>query len=438
MNIVFIAHYFPPLNSTGARRVLAFSKYLSHFGHRVTVVTTRKYSHDGALTEPLPEYCQVIEVGRRARGKKKVGASRKREGGRSTFVTQLVLAKRWLTRFFGQLMDLRLIFAARFFLGLLPKEAIRAIGEADVLVSSSPPWPVQLAGRLAARRFGKAWLADYRDTFSGSHVFPGSALSSRIERSLDRWMLGGAAAVTVVSTPMEEYYRQLHDNVVTIENGFDPEAFAKARRDAGESNDRSSGHVVVRFMGTVQASSIPVNFLKAVRQLSEPARARLRVEYRGDSRLVQKVLTTECGDIAECFTFEREVPHGAALRLMLAADALLFSETSSTESLSAKGVLTTKIFEYLAAGRPIIADIEPSTLAGGVILRSGLAAACSTDPSQLARAIQELIDGTVTVAPDQEYIASFSRERQTRNLERLLVEVCSRAGSEAKKRGAVA
>ncbi len=432
MKVVFIVHYFPPLNSTGARRVLAFSKYLSQFGHDITVVTTRKYAHDGLLTEPLPEYCRVIQVGygRRSRAEP---VPRARTSGRSGLVTRLVLIKRWFTRFFGQLVDLRLVFAVRFYLGLLPKDAIRAISEADVLVSSNPPWPAQLAGRFAARRFGKAWVADYRDNFSGNHTFPGSALSSRIEYYLDKWMLGGAAAVTVVSRPMEEYYRRFHPAVTTIENGFDAEAFTKARRGAhGTTGERSKG-LIVRYMGTVTPDRIPVNFLRAIRELPDPVRAALRVEYRGDALLLERVIAADFADVAPCFVFEREVPHLEALRLMLTADALLFTETSSTESLSAQGVLTTKIFEYLAAGRPIIADIEPHTLAGDVIVRSGLAAACSTDPAQLARAISTLAAGTATVSPDQEYIASFSRERQTRKLERLLSDVSSQGGREAKK-----
>lgn len=54
MHVAFIVHYFPPLNSTGARRVLAFAKYLHRFGHRISVVTTQKHTYDGYLTEALP------------------------------------------------------------------------------------------------------------------------------------------------------------------------------------------------------------------------------------------------------------------------------------------------------------------------------------------------------------------------------------------------
>jgi glycosyltransferase involved in cell wall biosynthesis len=108
---------------------------------------------------------------------------------------------------------------------------------------------------------------------------------------------------------------------------------------------------------------------------------------------------------------------------MLTADALLFMETSAADSLSAKGVLTTKLFEYLAAGRPIVADIEPRTIIGEVIERGGTKLVCSTDPAQLAEALQKLVSGDFVVAPDREYVASFSRARQTQRLEALLLRL---------------
>ncbi|UUZ52982.1 hypothetical protein LP419_28515 [Massilia sp. H-1] len=53
MKIVFVVHYYPPVNSAGAKRVEALSKYFAAAGHEVTVVTTCKSDRDGLLTEPV-------------------------------------------------------------------------------------------------------------------------------------------------------------------------------------------------------------------------------------------------------------------------------------------------------------------------------------------------------------------------------------------------
>ncbi len=62
MNIVFLVHYFPPLNSTGARRVLAFAKYLHRAGHTIDIISTVKTNKDGILCEDIPSHCSLTEI----------------------------------------------------------------------------------------------------------------------------------------------------------------------------------------------------------------------------------------------------------------------------------------------------------------------------------------------------------------------------------------
>ena len=64
MRILFIACYFPPMNSTGARRVTAFAANLAARGHEVVVVTPTKRPAHGTLTEALPMGVRVLELPR--------------------------------------------------------------------------------------------------------------------------------------------------------------------------------------------------------------------------------------------------------------------------------------------------------------------------------------------------------------------------------------
>jgi glycosyltransferase involved in cell wall biosynthesis len=431
VNVAFLVHYFPPLNSSGARRVLAFSKYLSRAGHDVSVITTAKHAYDGFLTEPLPGHCTVVQMGRGD----EAAASPDGAGvtaGRSPLATRVLAIRRALMQVTGQLIDNRIPFALRFRGGGLSPEAERVLSRADVIVSSLPPWPMHLAGWYAAKRFGKPWVADYRDQWSGNHMYPGSTPSLALERRLERKLLAGAAAVTVISGPMEQHYRAFHPWVTTIENGFDAEVLEKVRAEAARGQavpGRAAGPRTLRFLGTVSRQSIPRNLFAALRALPASVRNGLRVEFFGDSRLLPPVIAAEYPALEGVLTLEKQVPHEQALRLMLEADGLLFAETSSFDSLSAQGVLTTKLFEYLAAGRPIVADIDPATLAGGVIVRSGLGAAVSRDPAVLGAAIEALVSGRAATAPDREYIGSFSREAQTRRLEVILERVVREHGS---------
>lgn len=425
MNIVFIAHYFPPLNSSGARRILALSKYLSRFGHRVTVITTRKSNFDGALTEPLPDYCRVIELGGRRPSPHENGLPKAGdEKGRPWLASVLVSLRRALTKVFGQLIDHRVFFALRFGVAELPEEAVIALKEADVLVSTSPPWPMHLVAYFASKRFGKPWVADYRDQFSGHHVFPGNALSDYLERKIEQLMLRRAVRVTVVSSPMAEYYQQFHQVVDTIENGFDAEVFDEIRLMSPQLASSDKGKKILRYVGTITKLTITKdripNLLVALKLLQPDERKQILVQFYGDSGTLSEVVRSQYPELMECLEFKSSVSHREALRLILTSDAVFFSGVSSEDSLSAKGVLTTKLFEYLAARHPIIADISPETLAGQVIAKSGLGLVCSTDPSVIASALQKLVTGDFVLTPDADFINTFSREAQAHRFEQVL------------------
>jgi hypothetical protein len=96
---------------------------------------------------------------------------------------------------------------------------------------------------------------------------------------------------------------------------------------------------------------------------------------------------------------------------MLTADALLFSETSETAHASQRGVLTSKLFEYIATCRPIIGIIDKSTVAGQIIDRSNLSVVLSNDTTEIGIMLHEFCNCTQTVG-DFEFIRSFSRIAQ--------------------------
>lgn len=66
-NIVLIVHYFPPINSSGAKRMEAMAKYFARSGRNVTVITTTKTVADGAFSEIVPSGVNLIELDWRGR-----------------------------------------------------------------------------------------------------------------------------------------------------------------------------------------------------------------------------------------------------------------------------------------------------------------------------------------------------------------------------------
>ena len=229
MNIVFIVHYFPPVNSSGAKRIEAISKYLASDGHFVTVITTRKSASDGKFTEVYPKGVNVIELddfGRRS-------ASAENEGAFEPMYTKSPSLKRRfkdvVLKVLGQIPDPRLPFVLSFLRPSLSSDVTVALESADVVIGSAPPWPMLLAAVLCKKRFGIPCVLDYRDHFSECHEMPGGAFAKWLELKFDKYLVGNSDHVVAISAPMSSYYSGMTSKVTTIMNGYDHEVLDMAR-----------------------------------------------------------------------------------------------------------------------------------------------------------------------------------------------------------------
>ena len=438
LKIVFITHYFPPLNSSGARRINAFAKYLAAKGHQITVITTCKTGRDGLLTEEVPSYLTLLELGgwgklaRTEPGANTTAANQRTVATRSLAGQLLLKIKRSVMKVAGQLIDHRLMFALQFAFPWLAGEVKAAFNEADIVMSSCPPWPTHLAGRLAKTRFGKRWVADYRDQFSGNHILRGSAVSRPIEVWLERWLISTADHVVAISGPMKEYYELFHPDVTCIENGYDEGVFEQARARVRDQGVRApADEFVIRYMGTITTDRIPVAFFQALAQVNQQPGRRVVAEFYGESTLLRKALP-ESVPLAEPFVrFCPQLPYMAAIQSVLTADALFFIETSDFSSHSARGVLTTKLFEYLAARKPVVAKITARALATQYIQQSGLGAVVSEEADEILRGLESLRAGEFKPEIDDVFINSLSRQVKAQELEQLFHRLVDKTGQAA-------
>jgi glycosyltransferase involved in cell wall biosynthesis len=386
MNLLLVAYFYPPCRDTGAYRPAAMAKWLRRLGHRVTVLTTSAYG-DGADDED--EVVRTADLQRaRARlaGHERVDALFDSDTytGRPHPLSRVIVPEPLLAAWAP--------FARSRALALARRESF------DCAITTSPPESAHLVGRALQRR-GLAWAADVRDGWSFEPIrprFPTAAQRSLDERLERRW-LKGADAVVCVSRPVADDLRaRLGIEAHLVPNGWDPDLVEAGVDAEGIARaldpDRVSLVYTGRFGSYGRDPAPLVNALAELAEKDPEAAERLELVIAGPLTDAEAELLK--ASIAPArIKLMGSVPRNRALALQRAADALLLVASQRRSQL-----LNFKLFEYLAAGRPILA-LAAGTEAGRVVAELGGEAVPADDVPAIVRALRRVAAGELR-APD--------------------------------------
>jgi glycosyltransferase involved in cell wall biosynthesis len=408
---VLVVHYFfPPLGGAGVPRVLKFVKYLPELGWDVTVITSGEQAHwygvrDESLLADIPAGVRVVRAP-------------------EIPVAQL---RRRLT---NPLARLRAPMLAQYVgwpdatAGWLPAATAAAARLArswqpDVVFSSSFPYTSHLVALAASRAAGVPWVADFRDPWTlNPQPDPTPRLLTRINSSAERRLVRRADRIIVVDDRLDLVGLDRADpRRVTIPNGIDDADIpSTSDSDAEPPDDRFR----LTYVGSLYGDRDAAPVLEAIATLASAGRVDPR---RFEVSIVGNVwLNGRLGaDSPVSVVLTGYVDRDQALSEMRTASALLFYAPASTWAPSSK------IFEYLACGRPILAVARPDNLAYRLVeeLQAG-AVADPREPAAIERAVAELYDrwlaGSLAVAPSvrERTLARFSRRRLTEALAQTL------------------
>jgi hypothetical protein len=109
-----------------------------------------------------------------------------------------------------------------------------------------------------------------------------------------------------------------------------------------------------------------------------------------------------------------------ALRIQNQADILLFLEW---ENGSVDGILTGKLFEYLAQRKPILGvGVTTRTSPGALMEESGLGVAVGTDIHKIVSIIENFLDTGIpfNIHPREDVISRYTRRNQAKKLLQLM------------------
>lgn len=439
MRLLLVTYEFPPKGGVGVQRPLKTARYLAEAGWDVTVLTvadppTAVFDPD-LLTELPPsvrverawslEPTRLIQYlkRRRVRAAEDGSAHRSNPQGGARGISDL---PRGAIRFVQALFipDEKFWWtpwAVRLGIRLHRESPFHCI------LASGPPFTALGVGRRLGRALGIPWVADLRDPIVGGYFFrPPTPLHAALIGAFERRIVRSAARLITATEGMRsdlaERYPDAETRSVTVLNGYDSADFVSPAPDPHPG-------FTISYVGTFQSDIEPDTLLAAVAiaRDADPgfARdARVRIVGPVDPETAAAIERSGLGDAVERAGFVR---HTDAIAEMRAAAVLVLVLGEGPESAA---ILTGKLPEYLAAGRPILA-LVPDGVAAGVVRRGR--AGWVVSPHDTEAAASALLAahaawraGTLCV-PDAALVAEFDRRRLVAVVSALLEEVVADA-----------
>ncbi|MBV8065000.1 MAG: glycosyltransferase [Actinobacteria bacterium] len=412
MKLLLVTLYFPPAGGGGVQRSLKFASHLPALGIETHVLAPDdpKWLHEDADL-PLPTQAWVHRaryVG--PRGRRLADELHGRSGVDLAVRRVSTLGRRLL------LPDENVTWNAT----AIPKAISIARSEGiDVVLTTSPPGSVHLIGAAVQAATGAKWVADLRDSLVAHPHRRSDTLAVRAKekaaRGVAMLVARRADAIVAAAEAIADETRGLNPRgrVVRIENGSDFDDFA------GLEHVRTE-RFTITHTGSFFGRRDPKPFLRA---LAESGLEDATVRFVGDFRPGDREFLEELGlgDRVELIDY---VPRRRSLELQRESDVLLLLIPEAGGR--GRGVLSGKVFEYVAAERPILAVVPPDGAAAKLVRDTGAGVVVASDDVEGIRAA--LVDlhgkwreGALDGPPlSPEWRARLSRGRRVEQLADLL------------------
>jgi glycosyltransferase involved in cell wall biosynthesis len=371
LKILLVSLYFPPAGGGGVQRPLKFAAHLPALGIETHVLAPDdpKWVHRDDDLRP-PTQAWVHRVRFLGPGGRRPAEDLHGLEGLARISTQAgLLARRLLLPDASVSWVLTATPAA---IRIVRRERI------DAVITTSPPGSVHMIGAAVKRATGVRWVADLRDSLVAHPHRRSDSTATRLkERSshgVARLVARSADAIVSVSDAIADEVRALDPKgrVATIPNGCDFDDFAGLEY-------RRSQRFRITHTGSFFGKRSPRPFLSALAGSGLDVVARFIGDFRAADR--EWAAGLGLGDRLELHPF---TTRRRALELQRDSEALLLLIPEAGGR--GRGVLSGKVFEYLAAERPILAAVPPEGAAAELLRESGAGLVVPPDDEGAIRA----------------------------------------------------
>ncbi|MEP3210285.1 MAG: glycosyltransferase family 4 protein [Maribacter sp.] len=351
--VLVITYYWPPAGGPGVQRWLKFVKYLRDFGVEPVVYIPENPNYpivDESFVNEIPEditiYKHRISEPYRianilSRKKTKRISSGIIQTKNQSFLEQIML---WVRGNFF-IPDARKYWvrpSVKFLFDILEKEQIATI------ITTGPPHSVHLIG-YHLKEFKKIkWIADFRDPWTsiGYHKkLKLTRMAQNRHKELEQLVLAKADKIVVTShTTKKEFQTLTKQPIEVITNGYDKMVVSKVALDEA---------FTISHIGSMLSGRNPKNLWKVLSELIAENLAfkeSVRLQFLGvlSDDVLQTLKEFDLENYVDVIGY---VSHEEAIQYQQKSQVLLLAEIDSEET---KGIIPGKLFEYMAAERPIL------------------------------------------------------------------------------------
>ncbi len=356
--VLIITYYWIPSGGAGVQRWVKFTKYLREFGWEPIIFTPEnpEYpSFDTSFEKDISTDIQVIKTPiwepynfyRNLTGKKDepINAGFISENKKQGWKDKISI---WIRGNF-LIPDPRRFWikpSVKFLTHFLQENKV------DAIITTGPPHSMHMIGLGVKKNFPEIhWIADFRDPWTNIDFYKDLNLNfvaDKIHHHLENRIIKNADCVLVVSKGMKEEYELLKPKEIqVISNGYDDS-------DILAKELKLDKKFSISHIGTLNAARNPKTVWKVLAEICNE-----NPEFKADLQiqLIGKVDFSVLEDIS-LLNLDKNlikidyISHQEAIAKQYTSQILLLLINQSD---NAKGILTGKFFEYLAAKRPILA-----------------------------------------------------------------------------------
>ena len=353
--VLIITYYWPPAGGPGVQRWLKFVKYLRDF--EIEPIVYKPSNPD----YPLKDLSLVNEI-----------------PGDISILEQRIFEPYFFARLFskkhtssissgiipadgsqGLLQKFLLYIRGNFFIPDARKSwvkpSVKFLSEylqnnkIDTIITTGPPHSVHLIGLNLIKAHPLKWVADFRDPWTqiGYHKKLKLTDSSELEhRKLEQQVLDTATHIITTSyTTRVQFEKQTKTPITVITNGYDTQESVENKLD---------DKFTVAHIGSLLSGRDPKNLWEVLGEL-----ARENGSFKNDLQLKlvgavsQDVLVSIRNEgLEDNIELTGYVSHAEAVSIQKRSQVLLLIEIDIDDT---RGIIPGKLFEYMAARRPILA-----------------------------------------------------------------------------------